>query len=216
VPSETGDPTVVVFDVNVYLDIARLVGSPFTWAKFDTHSAQLMPLPVPNSSDERVDSLRSVAYCRQGKVIDGEPIEVWTSDNVDETLVHKAMQPATHPDPYLRGLGWSQPDALNLLETLVRDLVHETGGDSLGQLQGHGWSPPLADHEDGYVYETAYRAGDIEVMPRICVTRDGEFRSAALPLRVDVMYPDEFVNYIRKARRPPRGRGPAGLLRPRK
>ncbi|MFN6549492.1 hypothetical protein ACP6C7_04170 [Mycolicibacterium septicum] len=209
---DAGETTVVVFDVNVYIDVAGLIGPPFTWGAFDQLVAQVMALPVPYPKDERIDSLRAVAYCRQGKVIDGEPIEVWTSDHIDELLVHKAIQTATAVVPEDRGLGWSQRDALDLLERLVRDLVEDTGGDSLGELKGHTWRPPLDDYEDGYVYETAYRAGDIEVMPRICITRDGDFHDAGLPPRVDVKYPHEFVDYIRKARRPPPGLGPASLI----
>ena len=205
----TEPAAIVVFDVNIYLDAAELVGAPFTWAKFEAVARQVMFHPIPATHDERVDSLRAIAYSRSGIVIPDEPLEVWTSKHIDDLVVHKASQSGLTAET--RGLGWSQADALELLERIVRDLVEQTYGYTVSGVEAHDWAPPLS-HEDGRVYETAYRAGDDELSPRYCVTRDGGFRQADLPPRVTVLHPDEWVAHLRKARRPPPGVGPAGLI----
>ena len=202
----------VVFDVNVILDVADLLGEPFTWAKFDAKVAAVQHYPVPAIQDERIDCLRAISYCRSGQVIPGEPLEVWTSKHIDDLIVHKATQPTNGATPELRGLGWSRANAIDLVQQLVWDLVEGTYGYTVGELLGHEWHPPLS-HEDGYVYQSAFKAGDDELSPRYCVTRDGGFRSANLPPRVDVRHPDEFIINLRRARRPPPGAGPAALIR---
>lgn len=202
--------TVVVLDVNVFIDVAELLGAPFTWEKFEAKAAEVKSLPVPYVADERIDCLRAISYCRQAEVIPGEPLEVWTSKHIDDLVAHKAEQPTTANRPEDRGLGWSRADALELTERLVRDLVEETYGDTVKEIQGHIWTRPLS-HEDGCVYKTAYQAGDDELSPRICVTRDGPFRQANLGPRVTLYHPDEFILYLRDARKP-KGLGPAALM----
>ena len=208
------DPTIVVFDVNVYLDVAELLGPPFSWASLQHKMAQVAGYVVPWVEDERVDSLKAIAYSSRGHVIPGEPLEVWSSDHVDDMVFWKATQAPNPSDPDDGGLGWSDADATTLLEHLVRDLVYDkTNGGGIPVTKPHGWT--AVSHEDGQVFETAYRAGDFEASPRICVTRDNDFREANpyLSARVDVMYPWEFVQYLQKASRPPPDRHPAALMR---
>ncbi len=90
--------------------------------------------------------------------------------------------------------------------------MDETYGYTVGEIQAHNWHPPLS-HEDGCVYETAYQAGDDELSPRFCVTRDGPFRQTNLGPRVTLNHPDEFILYLRDARKP-KGVGPAALMQP--
>lgn len=208
------EATVVVFDVNVYLDVASLLGPPFTWDRLREKAREVSALPVPSVEDERIDSIRAVSYCLDGQVVPGEALEVWTSAAIDELVYFKAIQPTDGATPEDRGLGWAEEDAGDLLEGVVRDLVYDfTTGSAVEGIEAHSWAPPLS-HEDGRVFQTAFKAGDDELSPRICVTRDEDFRLArGLPPRVDMMYPHEFVQYIRDARRPPPGSGPAGLIR---
>ena len=201
----------MVLDVNIFLDVADLVGEPFSWSKFRAAVAAARNLPVP-ALDERVDSLRVIAHCLSGQVIDGEPLEVWTSKHIDDLVAHKASQPTNAATPELTGLGWSKANAVDLVKTLVWDLVEGTYGYTVNELLGHEWHPPLS-HEDGYVYQSAYKAGDDELSLRYCITRDVGFRGATLPPRVSVLHPDEFILMLRNARRPPPGSGPASLMR---
>jgi hypothetical protein len=194
---EDSDCHAVVYDVNVYLDVAELLGSPFSWSKFNDAAAlhQSTPLRGP---DRRVDSLRALALATTGRFAGPQPLQVWTSDHIDGLVATKACQPliAEHPDD--RGLGWTRAQAEDLVEDLVWDLVFGmSGGGSLDVTTSYG-SPPLS-HEDGLVYRTAERCG-LEKTIRYCVTNDKQFRQAELPGSIDVLYPHEWILLVRRSR----------------
>lgn len=97
----------MVFDCNVYLDVASLIGSPFTWDKFDAAAARLARVPVPHPRDATFDSLRALAACTSGRFAGDEALEVWTSSHIDRIVRGKAAQSSTaNPDTGYRGLGW--------------------------------------------------------------------------------------------------------------
>ena len=192
----------VVFDVNVYLDVASLVGPPFTWEKLQgvavTH--QLSALPHP--TDPRVDSVRALAVSQGARFAGPEPLQVWTSDHIDDLVVRKASQPRQAPTPELRGLGWSLADAEDLLTNLVDELVYERTEGGRVSIVGVDGNPPLS-HEDACVFTTALYAA-VDVLPpsiKYCVTCDGPFRKAqGLNPNVTVLYPHEFVAMVRRSR----------------
>ncbi len=197
-----GETHAVVFDVNVYLDVADLIGEPFNWDAFNRLAIAHANDPLP-SADGRVDSLRSIALCVSGRFAGLEPLEVWTSAHVDQLVVLKASQPddARLP-PEKRGLGWSSGSADCLLEDLVYDLVFDkTGGGSIGDGVPSRGSPPLS-HEDGVVFSTAATAGEGPGLVRYCVTSDRAFRRASPQLDSDVLllYPHEWVDLVRRSR----------------
>ncbi|GLY02378.1 hypothetical protein [Actinoplanes sp. NBRC 101535] len=97
----------VVFDLNILLDVADLLGPPFTWDKFRDAAARHSQAPVPNRADSRVDSLRAVALTTTGRFAGPELLEVWTSDHIADLLVLKARQPRDGAIAETRGLGWS-------------------------------------------------------------------------------------------------------------
>ena len=68
---------VVVFDCNIYLDAARIIGAPFSWEAFDRAVARLARLPVPHPTDKAFDSLRAMAACTSGRFAGEEVLEVW-------------------------------------------------------------------------------------------------------------------------------------------
>lgn len=174
---------VIVFDVNIFLDVAADVGEPFTWEKFDVVLA-----------GSPSDSARTVASLRSGTLPDGCPVEVWTSDHIDRLVALKASQPTDAEDERDRGLGWSITNAQELVDTLVADIVTATNGATVGEVQISYGTPPLS-HEDGCVYATIRDAGDAETLyvDRICVTRDGHFLKADLPGLIDVMHPRDWM-----------------------
>ena len=193
----------VVFDVNVLLDVAQLVGPPFTWTKFTDAATRHSSLPVPWHADRRVDSLKAVALTTSGRFAGPELLEVWTSAHIDELLVSKAMQPVDGDKPETRGLGWSRDDAEGLLSDFLDELVYEATSGGEVQFDGVYGHPPL-DHEDACVFTTALQAAADAAPPSIkyCVTRDRAFRQAShLDLKVLILYPDEFVRMVRESRR---------------
>jgi hypothetical protein len=197
----SGETHVVVFDVNVYLDVADLLGEPFDWTRFGEAATATAGTQLP-APDQRVDALRAIALCMSGRFAGLESLEVWTSSHIDELVVLKASQPDDRNlEPEQRGLGWGADSADALLEELVYDLVFDkTGGGTLGDGVLSRDSPPLS-HEDGIVFSTACEAGDGPGLVRYCVTSDNGMRQAR-PLSCDVLilYPHEWVDLVRRSR----------------
>jgi hypothetical protein len=192
----------VVFDVNILLDVAEIVGPPFTWDKFNDAAAKNSLKPVPNRADRRVDSLRAVAVTSTGRLVGSEMLEVWSSAHIDELLVRKATQPRNGLSPETRGIGWSSEDAQTLLHDFLYDLVFDMTGGGRVELDGVDGHPPL-DHEDACIFTTALQAADDATPPSIkyCVTRDRCFRQATnLNSNVLILYPDEFVQLVQRSR----------------
>lgn len=194
----------VVFDCNVYLDVAQLLGAPFSWAAFDELVAQQVAEPNPHPQGRAYDSLRAIAVCRSGQFAGSMPLEVWTSDHIDETVIYKARQ-STTPDPGsgYRGLGWNRGDAETLIRELIDGITTSSNGGTLGRQAADG-DPPL-DHEDGLVYG-ACRAlvADNPNAKVYCVTNDGGFieayRDGELPEHTIVLSPARFVALVRATR----------------
>lgn len=188
-----------MFDVNIYLNVAELVGPPFTWSKLQAFAATLAGDPVPHE-DPRCDSLRAIAACSTGRFAGKHPLHVWTGSHIDALVRFKAQQPndpALYPED--RGLGWSADDAQTLVDELVWGIVHRSTGGSVGDIFPDG-NPPLS-HEDGVVYGTAKQSADGDVVcERYCVTHDRDFLQADLPSYPRRLTPATFVALTRTAR----------------
>lgn len=87
----------VVFDCNVYLDVARLIGPPFSWEKFSATTAKIARDGVPHPRDASFDSLRAVALSTSGRFAAGEVLEVWTNDHIERLvdLIAQSRRPPT-------------------------------------------------------------------------------------------------------------------------
>ncbi len=194
----------VVFDCNIYLDAANLLGPPFGWEKFDEAVARLASVAVPHPKDRAHDSLRAMAVCTSGRFVRDELLEVWTSSHIDTMVRAKAAQPtAANPVTGHRGLGWPPEAAEALVDDMVHGLVERSGGDVLSSHVPDG-NPPL-DHEDGMVYGACrYLAGQDPLAEVYCVTRDRGFldayRDGALGRHTRVLGPSQFLALIRAVR----------------
>ena len=194
----------VVFDCNIYLDVARLLGPPFSWEKFNAAAANLTKAPVPHPTDPAHDSLRAIAMCTSGKFAGDEVLEVWTNSHIEKVVRGKAQQP-TIPEPATgyRGLGWRHEHAQGLVDELIVTLTEQSNGGTLGAHYPDG-NPPL-DHEDGVVYG-ACRSVSAEdpVCRTYCVTRDKGFLDAydsgLLSNHSPVLPPAKFIALMRSAR----------------
>jgi hypothetical protein len=195
---------VVVFDCNIYLDAAHLLGAPFTWKKFDALTSELAKEPVPHPSGGAYDAVRALAACTSGVFAGDEILEVWSSAHIDKIVEGKAAQ-STDPHPVTGycGLGWSREDARALVGDLVHGLVDRSYGDVVDGQFPDG-NPPL-DHEDGMVYGTCRVLAGEDPLARVyCVTRDRGFLGAArrkeLSGHTTVLAPATFVQLVRRAR----------------
>jgi hypothetical protein len=192
----------VTYDVNIYLDVAELLGPPFSWDKVRAFMAKNSGLTLPHHPDRRVDSVHAIAVAMSGMFVRPEPLEVWSSNHIADLVELKASQPRDGATAELRGLGWTATDARDLLIDFHDDLIFEMSGGGLVDLVGIDGRPPLS-HEDACVFTTAAEAAADTIPPphRYCVTRDERFRNATLPDRALVLFPHEFVAMVHKSRR---------------
>lgn len=194
---------IIVHDCNVYLDVASIVGPPFSWVRFDAEAARLASAPLPHPVRGN-DSLRAIAVCTSGRFAGSETLEVWTNAHID-TVVYNKARASTTPDPETgyRGLGWSDAHARSLVEDLIHGLTARSNGGSLGSNYPDG-NPPL-DHEDGMVFGACrVLASDDPLSKVYCVTRDRAFIEAAdagsLSTHSRVVSPTRMVQAVRAAR----------------
>lgn len=194
----------VVFDCNIYLDAASLLGQPFSWEAFETSAARLAKAPFPDRVNRANDSLRALAASTSGRFAGDEALEVWTSSHIDTIVRGKARQPTIRdPSTGYQGLGWSEEAAQALVEDLIYGIVDRSGGGTVGDLFPDG-NPPL-DHEDGMVFGACrYLAREDPLAKVYCVTRDRGFieasASGALSRHSRVMPPALFVGLLKEAR----------------
>lgn len=195
---------VVVFDVNIYLDVAALLGSPFTWGKFDEAVASLARVPVPHPINAAYDSLRAIAISTSGRFKGAETLEVYTNSHIDKMVRGKTQQPTKlDATTGYRGLGWGREDANGLVTDLIDGLLERSVGGTLGDTFPDG-NPPL-DHEDGMVYGACkVLAGNDPLSTMYCVTRDNGFIAASkdgkLANHTKVLHPTIFLQLVRAAR----------------
>lgn len=194
---------IVVFDCNIYLDVACLLGPPFSWGKFDAAAARVAKTRVPHPVDRAYDALRAIAACASGRFAGDETVEVWTNSHINKIVRSKAVQ-STEPGPDgYRGLGWDQAEAQSLVTDLIYGVAERSNG---GVLDGHypDGNPPL-DYEDGMVYGACRHLAATDPLARVyCVTRDKGFLKAHKDERLSdhskVLTPSAFVALIRMAR----------------
>lgn len=189
----------MVLDVNVYLDVARYLGAPFSWDAFEAAVHDHRTDPIPNPIDPAIDSLRAIHACLSRFHPDGRPITVWTSDHIDILVAAKASDAKQGiSDP---GLGWGNDEAQALVTDLVWEVIDRSAGDTAGEVVRTYGHPPL-DHEDGLVYATALAAGqDDAYIDVVCLTRDVGFQDAQLPGSIEVRSPAEWLSAFRSAQR---------------
>jgi hypothetical protein len=194
----------VVFDCNVYLDVARVLGSPFTWDSFYDVVARNAQMPVPHPTEPMIDSVRALAVCMSGKFAGGELLQVWTSDHIDDTVFYKATESVTPNSKSGHcGLGWGEAEAQMLLDDLIGRLCVDSYGGTVGW-NGTDSNPPL-DHEDGLVLGACRKlAGDDPLCQTYCVTNDKgflrDYQAGKLGNHTRVLPARNFLALVRQAR----------------
>lgn len=193
---------IIVFDANVFLDVARLLGEPFDLDRFNDEIAGRFREQFPHP-DRRVNALRALAAVTNGSITRTVTAQVWTSEHVDALVRHKANQSdAPWLDERDRGLGWSAENAQRLVDELIWHCVESSGGDTIGDVVIPRDSPPL-EHEDGLVYATARDAHASDVLvERFVVTSDRDFleHGSAQDSYPRALSPANFVALIREVR----------------
>lgn len=197
------DRLVVIFDCNVYLDVATLLGG-YNKTAFGELATKTAREPLP-ASIPAIDSLRAVAVAQSGRLTSSTRLEVACSTHIANVARWKMLQPVGDDTMAVedRGLGFSEEQADEVEDYLIRGLVDRTGGEWVVEQQAH-YSPPL-DHEDGHVYGTCrYVEGNDPLAEVICVTNDRTFIEHFLQRRLDdrisVLSPASFIARVRRER----------------
>ncbi|WNM27565.1 hypothetical protein RN607_00765 [Demequina capsici] len=191
----------MVFDANIWIDTAVILGAPATRADFDRANATTVGTPIPHPIDRAYDSMRAIATTLSGRFVADERIEVWTSNHIDDLVYDRLARPVEGAANGRTGYGWSLGDAEKYLVEMVDSLVESTAGGSVGDVSIPFKNPPL-DHEDGCVMQTARTAGhsDTPWYQKYIITRDQGFRTADLSSEITVLYPWEWIGRVRGAR----------------
>ncbi len=188
-------PVIAVFDMNIYLNVARLVGEPYSRNKL--HNRLITPIVNPNERLKQIiDSAKLVAVVNSGVFAGNQPLEVWTSDWIVKGSINVANRSVG-----ANGLGWNLPNAQALgTELIFGTVVSPSRGSQLPtdkKVKFDDLSP-----DDSQVLNTALQARALNPgSDVICVTNDGPFRNTAWNEDVIMMTSNELLTLITTARK---------------
>lgn len=187
-------PLLVVFDVNIYLDVARWVGPPYSNQKLQIKLLQHRQDPS-TPVEVKIQSAKLASLCSSGVFAGNQKLQVWTSDWINNVAVRVAMRSRGE-----KGLGWSETNA----ELIRTDLIHGTVvGPSNGFLLNSDKTAKFEDldWDDAQVLTTALQARVLSPSSTtICVTNDKAFRNTNSCGDVTMLTSPEFLSLITAAR----------------
>jgi hypothetical protein len=192
----------VMFDVNVYLDLAQLfqvapadLSASFGQALRRFSDLGVYPHPCYRDDNRPIDSLRATALaCDLGaaKVTAtaarrAEPgWAVCVSDHIVTTVLYKLQ----HGDNF----GWPAAEAGRFIRSVVVPMARRTSG-AYVKVVDPLHCPPL-DREDGLVMASA-----IAAQAMLLVTCDGPFVEESCQLGVTVEFCNQFIDRVLRSRR---------------
>lgn len=185
-------PIAVIFDHNIYLDIARLLGQPYNESRL--RSQVMGHKPDASRPNRKMDAGVSVLLCSTGNLAGQQRIQVWSSSWIERGVVNAAKRPITES-----GLGWTEENA----KALRTELIAST---AVGRSNGHSIKAvPTIKYEklssdDSSVFHTALQALNL-CSRSFCVTSDNQFLNNAPRIGVEVLPPAVLVEMIREARK---------------
>ena len=184
-------PIAVIFDLNVYLDIARLIEEPFNETKLRTMVLRYKPdISKPN---RKLDAAAAVLLSSTGNLAGQQRLQVWSSTWIERGVENVAKRPKSEV-----GLEWNESTAKGLRNDLIMTLaVGKSNGQSLREERYVSYSP-LSD-DDSSVFHTARQALNF-CSAAYCVTSDTDFIRDAPNMGVKMMTPGQLVELIRRAR----------------
>ncbi len=184
-------PIAVVFDHNIYLDIARLVDEPYNEMKM--RSAVMGHRPDPDNPSQLLDAAAAVLLASKGILSGRQRMQIWSSEWIERGVENAAKRSVADD-----GLGWQTASAASLRQELITNFaVIKTNGNSLSVVKDISY-PNLSD-DDASVFHTARQALAL-CSKSYCVTSDRRFRLNAPNLGVGMLAPAQFVAMIKSAR----------------
>jgi len=172
----------VIYDVNVYLDVAEQLGPAFAW--------ESLPPLTSVRSHPHLGAQFALSIAREAHFAGPLPLELWTSTHITDLLLRKLSSI----------LAWKRDDA----EWFTQEMLDEAYRSKGAELSVHiaRQSPPL-DHEDGLVFATAVAAH-----ADYLVTSDKDFTPVDQRNGVYVMTPHDWACYVQNWRDQARRSGP--------
>lgn len=185
-------PIVVVFDLNVYLDVARLIDEPYSKSKLQLKMLNQPTAPTRQEANQFASG-KAVLFCSTGIFAGLQKVEVWTNTWIEKGIVRMAQR-----QPHQDGLGWSEVGAKGLYQDLLMDsLVKPSKGQSL-QADKRAKYGDLS-WDDSQVLHTALQAASFG-RRTYCVTGDREFRRTTVSNSVEMLTPTELVKRMKDLR----------------
>ena len=188
-------PVIAVFDINVYLNVARLVGEPYS--KIMLHTRLIKPTHDPSERLKLIiESAKLVAVTTSGVFAGNQSLQIWTSDWIVKGTINVAKRPVSD-----KGLGWGLANA----QALEADLIFGTAvGPSNGLQLPTNKSAKFdgLSSDDAQVLSTALEALSQNPSSQvICVTNDTAFRNTTWNGGVLMMTSGEFLTLITASRK---------------
>lgn len=163
------EPRLFVFDINVWIDVALLLGPLPTPQTREHLVSSLSMRPVPDRAQPDVDSFRCWQMAASGIFVQPLEASLFISEYMLETLWRKLQLPEDGPTPELRGLGWDDHEAEDFIEDAVLSIAYTPEDLGVKEPVGPWLNPPL-DHEDGMVLACARSIG-----AHYLITGDSDF-----------------------------------------
>jgi predicted nucleic acid-binding protein len=189
----------VVLDVNVWLDVAEMIGPGATPEHRRLVEDRLADPGIREKYGRLGDSFDVWRIAASGRFAGHLPLRTIVSTSLLEVLDRKLRQPSRALDSRDQGFDWQSEDVEDFLADAVLSVAEPLSADVDARM-APVLNPPL-DHEDGMILATAL-AGEA----RYLVTRDGQFRAEVSrsdysPTRLEVMSPREFKRRVLRWRR---------------
>lgn len=145
----TACTTDVVFDINVYLRIAEVLGKDRCTLERLVGEAKNTPLGLSNPTRHQAATI-TVAWSLGRRFVNGSDMRVFASTWIESGVRHLAGSSPWGPD---KGLGWTLEQADRIVTKFLIPLQRHTGGGTVGDVEPLG-RPPLS-RDDGQVLAAA-------------------------------------------------------------
>lgn len=189
----------VVFDCNIYLDVADAFRTGLDLENLlflsQDHANRLSP-PAKYSVD-------ALIRASTGRVANDIRLVTFTSEHILLTSLHKAQLPdLPHLPDEQRGLGLDTKQVDDLEHNLIRKLVAQSTGALIPEAEYSVEQSPPLDHEDGRVYGLCkFLATHVHSGAIYLVTQDAKFVAASRRFpasNIQVVPPQQFLDRCRQ------------------
>ncbi|GAA1002050.1 PIN domain-containing protein [Tsukamurella strandjordii] len=169
------EPRTFVFDINVWLNVADLLGTNAVQSDRERLDRAVAQRPIPDREQPQMDDYRVWRMAASGLFTPSLTAIVYISRSMIKTLYTKLTQPESGPTAETAGLGWTRDEARDFISDAVMSFArlpeHDGFQEPISAVRG-GTHQPALDHEDGMVLACALQVG-----AHFLVTSDSDFNA---------------------------------------